>query len=121
MRGTGDSQGAQRADLPAVQAETTEDRLLPFGEERPNPAESTGHLECFHLEPWAGPTPATQHAIRHITRHMSMVPHHPSREYLYREILISVADRLDSRWQPRLQPSHSPIASATGMSMPSLT
>ena len=89
MRRPCDSQGAQRARLSPIQTETIEDRLLSFGEERPNTAQPTGHVECFDLEFGAGATPAAQHAISQVILHAGMVAHfNPLRYYLSREILI---------------------------------
>ena len=61
-----DPQGAQRADLPAAQAETAEDFVLPPGEVWPDAAEASRHLQRSHVEVGARFVPATEHSIRRV-------------------------------------------------------
>jgi hypothetical protein len=69
MRRAGDPQGTERAHLASVQPEAVEDRLLPLGQERPDPAETGRHLERLNLEFGPRVEPATKDAIGQVISH----------------------------------------------------
>jgi len=69
MRPPRDAQGAECARLAPAQTEATEDRLLPLGQERSDPAQASGHLERPDLEVGAGIAPAAEDTIGLIVVH----------------------------------------------------
>ena len=69
MRRASDPERAQRANLAPTKTESTEDCLLPLGQERSDPAQASGHLERPDLEVGAGIAPAAEDTIGLIVVH----------------------------------------------------
>lgn len=69
MRRPGSPQGTQSSDLPTVQAELAEDRLLTPRQVRSDAAQASRHLECSHVEVRAGLVPVVEQAIGEVVIH----------------------------------------------------
>ena len=69
MGWTGDTQGTERTDLPAVEAEATERGLLSLGQERSDTTQTRRHLQRLHFEVGAGIGPTAEHSICQVSSH----------------------------------------------------
>jgi len=72
------TQGAERTDLSAIQAEAAECRFLPSGEVRSDAAEASRHLKRSDLEVGARRVPATEQSIRCVIHHSASVTYSAS-------------------------------------------
>ena len=69
MRRSRSPERTKRADLPAVEAESTEDLLLAPRQVRSDAAQASRHLECSHLEVRSGFVPVLEETIGNVVSH----------------------------------------------------
>ncbi len=69
------TQGAERADLSAIQSEAAEGRFLPSGEVRSDAAEASRHLKRSDLEVGARCVPASEQSIGCVIHHPGILTH----------------------------------------------
>ena len=75
MRRSCSPERTKRADLPAVESESTEDLFLAPRQVRSDAAEASRHLECSHLEVRAGFVPVLEKTVGNVVSHAVIVSH----------------------------------------------